>query len=424
MVHESLERGPYYGEIKNVETDNTAERKKTGGGFAKKLAAVCLAVTLFGVSLGFGIGAGAGYMSGGKAAGGGDQYIAEGDGQEGGEPGLIGEYVQTSALAERLGSLSDVYKSVGDAVVSVSAVREVNYFGRRQEVTSAGSGIIFREDSSKIYIVTNYHVVGDAKSVAISVDDTNAVPAQAVGGDPRSDIAVISVLKSNLQSKGIKNYKLAKFGDSSKMQIGDFVMAIGNALGEGKSATFGVISTERKRITVDDVSLDVFQTDAAINRGNSGGALVNMSGEVIGINSAKLEGTGVEGMGYAIPSEVFVKVVERIMSEGSDQGSYLGISYDYITNAMKESLLLPTTGFRIASVVHGATAHAAGIRSGDIITHINGRLLSNENALKSAIDSIKVGEQFTVTVQRRVNNRYSEQTFDARMQSYPVNMNF
>jgi len=370
------------------------EEKRKALGLAPKMAAMIVAVGMLGTSFGYGIGAGAKAFlnKGGEKA---DIVISMDDDTRGGS-----NYIPVSAAGAALSSVSDVYKKAKDSVVSVNMLAEkTNFFSFSQDVSGAGSGIIFSEDEKKVYIVTNYHVVASAYSVTVSIDDEVVVPAHAVGGDSKADIAVIYVNKSDLVDV---DYTVADFADSDIIEVGDAVIAIGNALGEGKSVTFGVISTGIKEIIIDNTKLSVMQTDAAINPGNSGGALVNMNGEVIGVNSAKVGSSGVEGMGYAIPINVVREIVNKIMTDGAVERPYLGIASIEIDDIKREYYGLAATGVYVSGIEAGSTAEDADVRKGDIITEINGVEIKTNEELADAVKSIKVGELVSMTVVREV----------------------
>ena len=336
-------------------------------------------------------------------------------------PSVQEEYIPVVKTAVVSSSnISDVYKKAKDSVVSVNTEYQSGFFNRTS--SGAGSGVIFDEDDDKIYIVTNYHVIGNALSATISLDDETQVPAHYLGGDSKADIAVIYVDKKDLLLSGITGYKTCNFSDVQP-EIGNEVLAIGNALGEGKSATFGIISTDIKTIIIDSTKLSVIQTDAAINPGNSGGALVNMNGEVIGINSAKIADTGVEGMGYAIPANIVCELIEKITSGDKIERPYLGIDdIREITGQLKEYYNLPSLGIYVNRVVQGSTAGEAGVISGDIITAVNGTPTLTEDEYLKKVNAIKVGETFTITVTRTERyffNSYAEElTFNAVMKNY------
>lgn len=195
--------------------------------------------------------------------------------------------------------------------VSVSDVQNYfNQYGRnsrsnpftQQESTSVGSGVIINKSDGEIDILTNYHVIEDAKTLTVTLADNSNVEASVKGVDEDRDLAVISIQVSDLSADTLKNIAVATMGNSDSLQVGEQVVAIGNALGYGQSVTTGIVSATNRSVSTDSNSTQTYiQTDAAINPGNSGGALLNMKGELIGINSAKLSDTDVEGMGYAIP---------------------------------------------------------------------------------------------------------------------------
>jgi len=314
-------------------------------------------------------------------------------------------------------SVSDIFKAMKDSVVSINMTTQVStMFNRVQSVPSAGSGIIFDEDDEKIYIVTNYHVIDSASGVTISLDDETTAPANYVGGSEESDIAIISVPKAALKEAGITNYKLASFASSATVEVGDTAIAIGNAAGEGKSATLGIISAVGKRINLsNNISLEVLQTDAAINPGNSGGALVNSKAQVIGINTAKLSDSGIEGMGYAIPSDVVSKLIEQIMNNGTVQRPYLGVSGVTITDQHQRIYNFISKGVYVNSAERNTTAAAAGLATGDVIIAFNGTTITTVEQLAELTEKTDIGATVTFTIIR--NNR-TELTLSAPMQAY------
>ncbi|MBE6008856.1 MAG: trypsin-like serine protease, partial [Lachnospiraceae bacterium] len=250
--------------------------------------------------------------------------------------------------------------------ISISGTTNQNYYGFTipYEFTSAGSGIIFSEDESKIYIATNNHVVDGATNISVSVGEEDGVKATVVGKDPSSDLAVISVLKDDLEKAGVEEVRIAKFGDSDSINVGEDVIAIGNALGEGKVATGGMISSKLKTITVDDIALTVIQTDSAINPGNSGGALVNYSGQVIGVNTAKISSSQIEGVGYAIPSNIALPILEQLLEEGTVPKPYIGIVGMDVDDELSYKYGLPV-GAYITQVLENSGAAEAGLQEGD-----------------------------------------------------------
>jgi len=236
--------------------------------------------------------------------------------------------------------------------------------------------------------------VQGAQSVTVSISGAGAFAASLVGKDETNDLAVISILKADTVKAGVSEVTPAAFGDSDLMKVGDPVVAIGNALGEGNSLTSGVISAKNKSVQIDNVTYNALQTSAAINPGNSGGALVNKYGEVIGINSAKLGSsistdTSVEGIGYAIPSNQVKTIVEELMGPAKPM---LGISGNTINSAQAAQYNLPQAGVYVYEVVAGSAAAAAGLQPGDVITGFNGVSVMTFDALKSAVDACNDGD--------------------------------
>jgi len=310
-----------------------------------------------------------------------------------GNPNVSFKTDLTGATAGSLqAGVANVVNAVKDSVVSINlTATQTNMFNQQIQGAAAGSGIIFGQDNTKLYVVTNNHVISGATKCTISLDDSTQVPAHYVGSDTQADLAVIAVLKSDMTSAGVTNYKVATFGDSSKMQVGDLVVAIGNALGEGKTATMGIVSAIDKNIDVENRNLNVMQTDAAINPGNSGGALVNAGGEIIGINTAKLAETGVEGMGYSIPTNEAKSIVDDIMKNGDVQQPYLGIQGTDITQDMMNMYNMPSTGVYVVAVTDGSGAAKAGLQKGDLIVGFNSTKITSMADLQAALKTVKVG---------------------------------
>ena len=276
----------------------------------------------------------------------------------------------------------------------------------------SGSGILFAEDDERVYIVTNAHVIEQANSVNVSVKGSAPVTARLVGTDPEEDLAVISIMKADFEDAGLTNWSLARFGNSDDMQIGQMVIAIGNAMGGGNTATNGVISGRQQQIIVEGREYTVLQTNAAINPGNSGGPLVNMAGEVIGINTAKISNIyNVEGMGYSITSNVVVPVIERFMN-GISNRAFLGIEGRTIPREVAEAYSLPEIGVFVTMVFSGSPAQAAGLERGDIITSIDGETVLSMEMLQQRISSMQVG---TTTSLRIIRNGNSILTLTARL---------
>jgi serine protease Do len=231
----------------------------------------------------------------------------------------------TSDTSGETANVSTIASQGLSSVVSVTniSVQEVqNYFGQfgrngwqqpqMQETTSCGSGVIISTDDSYLYIVTNYHVIEGATTLSITLVDDQTYEAQVCGYDETMDVALLKISMDELSSDTLSQISVASIGDSDNLQVGEQVVAIGNALGYGQSVTTGIVSALNR--SVDSDSSEYIQTDAAINPGNSGGALFNMEGELIGINTAKVASTDVEGMGYAIPISQVMDLIESFMN--------------------------------------------------------------------------------------------------------------
>ena len=333
-------------------------------------------------------------------------------------------------------SVSAIVKQCMPSLVAITnvSVKEVqNYWGfgwysqpQQQESTSTGTGIIIGQNDSDLLIVTNNHVITGATnlSVVFSVDEgkdgTTPVEAQIKGSDATKDVGVIAVKLSDIPAETMSAIKTATIGDSSQMQVGDQVIAIGNALGYGQSVTKGIVSALDREVTLqnDDgstISNKLIQTDAAINPGNSGGALLNMKGEVIGINEAKLSSNYVEGMGYAIP----ISDVEGIIGDlqnlktrsevDSEKMGYLGITCQDVTSDIAEQYDMPE-GVYLKSVVAGCAADKAGLKKGDILTRFDGMGVTTYDTLRERLQYYEAGETVEVTVQSPENGSYVEKT--------------
>ncbi len=302
--------------------------------------------------------------------------------------------------------------NASDSVVSIvtaSGNNQLSPFVERPEAQEAqfmGSGIIFHQTLKNIYIVTNYHVISGASYVNISFNNDNFVPANLVGKHQLSDLAVISVERENLKEIGINSVKTAYFGDSDKLNVGDNVIAIGNAFGDGNTATKGIVSVIQTDIPVSGgESLSVIQTDAAINMGNDGGALINQKGEVIGINTAKYSYYTVEGIGYSISSNIAKPIIEEIMNK--KESPYLGVSVRAISEDIAQENNLPEMGVLVDSVVPGSAADMAGIKTYDVITGFNSNPVFTPAQLTEAVRKCNVGDNVEIKVIRNGNRTFT-----------------
>ena len=298
-------------------------------------------------------------------------------------------------------SISSTISSVQNSVVNISIKSQsINFFNQVYESEGAGSGIIYKVEGDKVFIVTNTHVIDSASSVTISVTGTEQISAKLVGKDSAADLAVISVSKKEMENSGIKNILAAKFSNADKFEVGESVIAIGNALGRGKTATLGILSAENKEINIDGKTFNFIQTDAAINPGNSGGALINTNGEVIGINTAKLSDSSIEGTGYAIPSKTAIEIANQLIANGSIKKAYLGISGATITDSFKMMYGINVSGVFIDSIEEGSAAEKAGIQQYDIITAIDGKQISSIEELSNIISGHKPNDTIKLSIIR------------------------
>ena len=286
------------------------------------------------------------------------------------------------------------------SMVSISVEYQVSYMGRSQTVSGSGSGVIISEDG---YILTNNHVisstdssafyqVSDATSVKVTIyGDETEYTAEIVGTDSQTDLAVLKIDKSGLVA--------AELGDSSSVQVGEFVLAIGDPYGLEHSVTAGIISALNREMTVDGTTYNVIQADCAINSGNSGGALVNSKGQVIGITTLKLSGTGIEGVSFAIPINDTIDIYKGLIENGKISRPFVGIygiDLDEAT-AIRNGL---TKGIYVDSVVEGSCAEEAGIEAGDVIVAFDGKSVSTMDELNDIKNTKSVGDSVEVTFYR------------------------
>lgn len=303
--------------------------------------------------------------------------------------------------------VSEIVKNTMPSVVSITnlSVQQVqNFFGGVQEYESesAGSGFIVAQNSEELLIVTNNHVVEGSESLTVAFIDQESVEANVKGTDAARDLAVIAVAIDDIKESTLEAIAVARLGDSSKLQVGEPAIAIGNALGYGQSVTTGIISALNREL--DGIEGVLIQTDAAINPGNSGGALLNANGEVIGINSAKIAVETVEGIGYAIPVSEASEIIQELMNQKTkkkvaekDQGM-LGIQGRDVTEELSMMYGMPQ-GVYVAEVERGSGAKKAGITKGMIITGIGGTSVNSLAELQEQLRYYRAGEEVEVKVQ-------------------------
>lgn len=318
-------------------------------------------------------------------------------------------------------TVAQIAEQCKSSVVAITnqSVQEVQtMFGTmQQQSTGSGSGVIIGKNDTELLIATNNHVVSGAESLTVCFnDDKDAVfDAKIKGTDADNDLAVIAIKLSDISEDVLNSISVATLGDSTQMEVGDQVVAIGNALGFGQSVTSGVISALDREVTIDDTTATLMQTDAAINPGNSGGALFNMKGEVIGINSAKYASDQVEGMGFAIPMAKAQGIIENLMNQEtrdkltSDYG-FLNITGQDVSSDVAEMYGIPE-GVYVSGTTDGGAVANAGIQKGDIITKLGNTTITSISQLKEELQYYKAGETVEITLQRNTDNKgYQEQT--------------
>lgn len=343
----------------------------------------------------------------------------------------VGNVDLTKTSSVITSDVSSMVEEVMPSIVSITnmSVQQVqHFFGGISEQTSesAGSGIIISQTEEELLIITNYHVIADSDTLTVTFADGQSVQANVKGTDATYDLAVIAVQLDEIEEETMDTIAIATLGDSSNLKVGEPAIAIGNALGYGQSVTTGVISAlDRETMTTDEMTgqavesgAKMIQTDAAINPGNSGGALLNAAGEVIGINSAKLSGEAVEGMGYAIPISDVEDIIDRLMNQetrtrvAEDERGYLGITGFDVTAESAERFHMPK-GVYVDEVAENSGAKLAGITRGNIITGFNDTPITEMAALQEELTYYSVGETVDITIQIPENNgEYTERTVE------------
>ena len=328
-------------------------------------------------------------------------------------------------------TVAQIAEQCKSSVVAITnqSVQEVQtMFGTmQQQSTGSGSGVIIGKNDTELLIATNNHVVSGAESLTVCFnDDKDAVfDAKIKGTDADNDLAVIAIKLSDISEDVLNSISVATLGDSTQMEVGDQVVAIGNALGFGQSVTSGVISALDREVTIDDTTATLMQTDAAINPGNSGGALFNMKGEVIGINEAKYADTSVEGVGYAIPISKAKAIIDDLMTRTtkiavseSEQG-YLGVQLQNIDESMAKMYGMPQ-GVYVYKIMEDSAAAGSDLHEKDIITKLDGEKISNYADLAKLLTYYKSGDTITLTVQSLVNGSYQEREVQVTLKNRPA----
>lgn len=328
---------------------------------------------------------------------------------------------------------SSVVKSVMPSIVSVSTTQEVDLgsrygfgFGGSALAQGAGSGIVADQTDDSIMIVTNKHVVSGADDVYVrfstSDDEDEPVKAKVNGADGTLDLAILTVAKDDVPADVLDEVRVARFGSSEDLEVGDPALVIGNALGNGLTVTAGIVSALDRPVTASGRSIDEIQVDAAINLGCSGGALLNSKGEVVGITEAKAVVDYAESMGYAIPIDEAKPVMERLSrrkaaEEGAVPGR-LGVSVVNVSKEASELYGLPE-GAYVSDVQEDSAADKAGIKKGDVITGIDGEAVLGSESLVEIISYRIADERVEVTLMRTDGGDYEEKTVEATLDAVP-----
>lgn len=287
-----------------------------------------------------------------------------------------------------------VVAKVGPAVVGVTSIKGKDFLAPR--AVTSGSGVVF--DRNQGYLVTSYHVVEGAQKLIVSLDEKHQAEAKLVGGDPETDLAVLKINPVNLPE--------ARFGDSDRLQVGESVVAIGNPLGRAfaRSVTAGVVSALNRVVTLKsgkgEINLRVLQTDAAINPGNSGGPLVNMQGEVVGINSVKIAAPGVEGIGFAVPINDVKPILTRLINTGKIVHPFLGLQDLREITPEVAPYFGFSPGLYVGKVAPESPAARAGLKPGDIITRVQEREIRSLDTFQEIVNHGHPGDKLELELTR------------------------
>ena len=346
------------------------------------------------------------------------------------------EAADTSSDGSYLPNVKEIAQNAMPSIVAITnqSKETIQFWGQEyeQDSESTGSGIIVGKSDTELLIATNNHVVqnADQLTVLFSADTENdedkMVTAQVKGTDSSLDLAVVAVKLDDIPQDVMDQIKVIEIGDSDEVNVGDWSIAIGNALGYGQSVTFGIISALGREVTLStdngEITQNMIQTDAAINFGNSGGALLDENGRLIGINSAKASSTGVEGMGYAIPINTAKSVIEDLMNQttrtkaDADKAGALGVRVTNVSEEARQMYNIPA-GAYVYEVTDGSAAAEAGIKQGDIITKLDKTTISSMSELLDRIQYYEAGESVDVTIKRSGDNGYQEQVVTVTLQA-------
>lgn len=333
------------------------------------------------------------------------------------------EPVETQSNGVYITDVSEVVDKAMPSIVAITSKTVISsgrfgpsYYGGTYTAVGAGSGVIVSESDDEIFILTNYHVIEDSTELSVKFIDDKSYDAKVRGGSENNDIAIVTVSKKDVDSSTIESIKIATLGDSNSLKVGNGIIAIGNALGYGQSVTTGVVSALNREVKTEDYTQEMIQIDAAINGGNSGGALLNNKGEVVGINTIKYSlnsllsssSASIEGMGFAIPISNVKTIIESIINDGSYDDSkdelLIGIE-GYMTTNMNYNL---PSGFYISVINEGGNAEKTELEIGNIITEIDGNKVTSIDTFKNVLKKKSKGDSVTLTVMYVSKKEYKE----------------
>lgn len=324
--------------------------------------------------------------------------------------------------------VSEVVDEVMPSIVAITSKTIIStgnygpYYGfgndnnSKRYTTGAGSGVIVASDDDEIFILTNYHVVEDASELSVMFIDDESCDAKVKGISERKDIAVVSVSKKDMKKSTLEQIKIATLGNSDELKVGNGIIAIGNALGYGQSVTTGVVSALNREIKNDENAQEMIQIDAAINGGNSGGALLNSKGEVVGINRAKYSSNAlsssasIEGMGFAIPISDVEETIKDLINGKNDEGGLLIGVEGYMTNSGDIANYNLPEGFYISKITKGGNAEKSELEIGNIITEVDGNKVTSLDVIKKVLNKKEKGDKITLKVKYPSKNDYKEKT--------------
>ena len=319
--------------------------------------------------------------------------------------------------------VSEVVYEVMPSIVAITSKTVINSgrFGPFSENASyttegAGSGVIVSENNDEIFVLTNYHVVEKSTELSVKFIDDKSYDATIKGISERKDIAIVSVNKKDIDNETLRQIKIATLGNSNELRVGNGIIAIGNALGYGQSVTTGVVSALNREVSTDNYIQEMIQIDAAINGGNSGGALLNSKGEVVGINSAKYSYNGsssnasIEGMGFAIPiSDVEDIIKTLIKGENDTSAMTLGIE-GYMTNSGNIAGYRLPEGFYVSEIIKDGNAEKSELEIGNIITEIDNNKVTSLETIKKILNKKEKNDIVTLKIKYASRNEYKEKT--------------